>query len=241
MKKIHRQPGPSTSGPPISHAAVAPMPPSAAPDPERLVPLGALREGRGDDRQGGRGHDRGAGALDHAGREERRRRPGEPAHERRGREEQDTGHEHATAPEQVGRASSEQQQAAEGERVGAQHPRQVLLRKAEIGSDRGQRHDRDRAVEKHHEERAAKKRERPPAARIETGGRQARDRCGRFHHQPPKSFRAGSSEPSMMQAPRRRETGRPPTAQFAPRPVPIQDGSAARCGKKVTRGWWQPT
>src|SRR5262249_37930885 len=44
----------------------------------------------------------------------------------------------------------------------------------------------------------------------------------------------GSSEPSMMQAPRCRETGRPPTAQFAPRAAPIQDGSAARCGKKVT-------
>ena len=28
-----------------------------------------------------------------------------------------------------------------------------------------------------------------------------------------------------------------------PRPAPIQDGSAARCGKKVTRRWekWQPT
>src|SRR5215208_7615869 len=37
-----------------------------------------------------------------------------------------------------------------------------------------------------------------------------------------------------MQAPRRRESGRPPTAQFAPRSAPIQDGSAARSGKKVT-------
>src|SRR5712692_8538935 len=50
------------------------------------------------------------------------------------------------------------------------------------------------AVEEHHEERAAKERKRPPAARIETGGRQARDRRGRFHHQPPKSF--GSDRPS---------------------------------------------
>src|SRR5580704_17936454 len=46
-----------------------------------------------------------------------------------------------------------------------------------------------------------------------------------------------------MQAPRRGETGRRLAAQFAPRPASIQDGSAARCGKKVTRGWekWQPT
>jgi len=38
----------------------------------------------------------------------------------------------------------------------------------------------------------------------------------------------------MRHTPRRRETGRPPTAQFAPRAVYIQDGNAARCGKKVT-------
>ena len=34
-----------------------------------------------------------------------------------------------------------------------------------------------------------------------------------------------------METPRRRETGRPPAAQFAPRPAPVQDGTAARCGK----------
>src|SRR5262249_35337143 len=132
-----------------------------APDPERLVPLGALGEGGGDDRQGGRRHDRGAGALGRAGRQQRRRRPGEPAAQRGGREDQDTGHEHAPASEQVGRAPSEQQQAAEGERVGAEHPRQVLPREAEIGSYRGQRHDADRAVQQHHEKRAAQQRERP--------------------------------------------------------------------------------
>src|SRR5580704_10760518 len=46
-----------------------------------------------------------------------------------------------------------------------------------------------------------------------------------------------------MQAPRHGETGRRPAAQFAPRPASIQDGSVARCGKKVTRRWekWQPT
>ena len=36
MKKIHCQPGPSTSGPPISHAAVAPMPPSPPQIPSAL-------------------------------------------------------------------------------------------------------------------------------------------------------------------------------------------------------------
>src|SRR5260370_6951403 len=37
MKKIHRQPGPSTCGPPISHAVVAPIPPSAPQIPSVLV------------------------------------------------------------------------------------------------------------------------------------------------------------------------------------------------------------
>ena len=41
----------------------------------------------------------------------------------------------------------------------------------------------------------------------------------------------------MMQAPRRWESGRPPAAQFAPWSVSIHERSAARCGKKVTRGW----
>ena len=127
MKKIH-----SPAGAVDERAADQPRRGRAdaaerAPDPERLVALGAIGEGRGDDREGGRGHDRGADALDHASRKQRRRRPGEPAHERRGREEQDTGHEHTPAPEQVGRPSSEQEQAAEGERVGAQHPLQALL------------------------------------------------------------------------------------------------------------------
>src|SRR5580693_7057535 len=36
-----------------------------------------------------------------------------------------------------------------------------------------------------------------------------------------------------MQAPRRRETGRPPTAQFALRPTPVQDG---KCGKVREEG-----
>src|SRR5271157_4299640 len=37
-----------------------------------------------------------------------------------------------------------------------------------------------------------------------------------------------------IQALRHRETGRPPTAQFAPRPTPVQGGRAPRGGKKVT-------
>jgi hypothetical protein len=45
-----------------------------------------------------------------------------------------------------------------------------VVREAVVGADRGQRHDHDRGVEDHHEERAAEERERPPAAGIEGAG-----------------------------------------------------------------------
>ena len=67
MKKIHSQPRPSTSGPPISQAVGGADAAEHAPDSERLVALGALREGRGDDRERGRGHDRRPDALECAG------------------------------------------------------------------------------------------------------------------------------------------------------------------------------
>jgi hypothetical protein len=37
MKKIHSQPRPSTRGPPMSHAVVAPKPPSAPQIPSALL------------------------------------------------------------------------------------------------------------------------------------------------------------------------------------------------------------
>ena len=77
---------------------------------------------------------------------------------------------------------------AKRERVGAQHPLQALLGEAEVGFDRGQRHDHDRSVEDDHEEGTAEERERPPAAGIENGrGRQLPDGGGRFPQEPPPS------------------------------------------------------
>ncbi len=52
-------------------------------------------------------------------------------------EEHDAVHEHGPASEQVSRSPSEKQQAAEGERVGAQHPLQTLPGKARPGPGRG--------------------------------------------------------------------------------------------------------
>ncbi len=71
MKKIHRQPGAvdeRAADQPCRGGADATK---CAPDPQRLVPLRALSEGRGDARQGGWSHDRRAGPLNHAGSRQR--------------------------------------------------------------------------------------------------------------------------------------------------------------------------
>jgi hypothetical protein len=169
MKKIHSQPRPSTSGPPISQAVVAPMPPSAPPDPEGLVAFGALLECGGNDRERARGHDRRPDPLEGASPDQRLVRPGEPAQERGEREEDDADHEHAAAPEQVGRPPAEQQQAGEGQGVGTNHPLQPLRREAELLLDRGDRNGHDRRIQDDHEERTTKQRQRPPAAGVGCG------------------------------------------------------------------------
>ena len=88
-----------------------------------------------------------------------------PASSEPTREDGEAGDEHAAAPEQVGRAAAEQQEAAEDERVGADHPLQVLLREPEVGLDRGQRDVHDRDVEDDHELHDAEEGECPPFAR----------------------------------------------------------------------------
>src|SRR5262249_49978874 len=140
-----------------------------APDPERLVPLGSLLEGGGDDRERTRGHDRGPDPLEGTRPNQRLIRPGEPTEKRGEREEDEADHEHSAAPEQIGRPAAEQEQAGKGERVGADHPLQPLGRETEIVLDRGQRDRHDRRIEDDHEEGAAEQRQRPPAAGIGLG------------------------------------------------------------------------
>ncbi len=80
-KKIHSQPRPSVSRPPIS-GPIATAPPTVAPQmPDRVGALAALELLR-DQRQRGREHRRGAGALEAAGDVEHRRVAGEAAGER---------------------------------------------------------------------------------------------------------------------------------------------------------------
>jgi hypothetical protein len=159
-----------------------------SPDSEGLVALGSRLEQGRDDRERSRGHDRGTDPLERPGADQRLVRPGEPAEQRGEREESEADHEHSPPPEQVGGSPSKQKQAGEGEGIGAHHPLQPLRGEGEVLLDRGESDGHDRCVENDHEEGAAEEGERPPAAGIESGrGREARDRRGRFHHQPPKS------------------------------------------------------
>ena len=133
-----------------------------APDAERDVPLTAFREGGHQDRERCR-RDRGcAEALNRAGADQRRLGPGETAQQRPDREQDQADHEDAPAAEQVGRAAAQQQEAAEDERVGGDHPLEVRLRESEIRLDRGECDVHDRDVEHDHELDGGEKRQSEP-------------------------------------------------------------------------------
>jgi hypothetical protein len=150
MRKIDRQPSSSTSVPPASSAAVAPRP-RGAPECDRAVALGSLRERGHEDRQGGRRHDRRADALHDAPEHERRGPPRETAQQARGAEQRGSRHQDPPAAEEVARATAEQQQAAEADQVGTQDPLDAVGGEAEVPLDRGDAEDDDLRVEDHHE------------------------------------------------------------------------------------------
>jgi hypothetical protein len=78
-------------------------------------------------------------------------------------EPNEAAHEDAPPAEDVGEAPAQQEEAAEDERVGADHPLEVLLGEAEVGLDRRERDVHDRDVEHDHELDGAEQRERPPS------------------------------------------------------------------------------
>ena len=137
-----------------------------APHAERDVPLAALGEGHRQDRERRRRDHRRAEALNGARRDQRRLGPRQAGEERGEREHDEPGEKDPPAPEQVGRAAAEEQEAPEHERVGADDPLQVLLREPEVDLDRGQCHVHDCDVQDDHELHDAEKRQRPPFASI---------------------------------------------------------------------------
>ena len=141
-----------------------------APGAECLVALLALGERRRDDRERGRRHDRRAEALHRAGADQHCRRGREAADEGRRGEEREAAHEDHAAPEEVGGTTAEEQEAAIRERVGGDHPLEVLGSEVEIGADRRQRDVHDRDVEHHDEDRGTNEDERLPAARVRCDG-----------------------------------------------------------------------
>ena len=126
------------------------------------VPLLALRERRAEDRECcGRDH-RGAEPLQRARADQRGLAPGEPGEERRSREDDQPGDEHAPTADDVGDPPAEQEEASEEERVGAHDPLEALPREPEVGLDgrKGDVHDRD--VEHDHELHAEEQSECEP-------------------------------------------------------------------------------
>jgi hypothetical protein len=99
----------------------------------------------------------------------------------RGRgEEEHTDDEHLATSEQVAESATEEQQAADGQGVGVDDPRQAGLAEAEIGLDVGQRDVDDGAVEHDHQLGSADDGEGEPEPSTGSVGRCRGDRVLRF-------------------------------------------------------------
>ncbi len=98
-------------------------------------------------------------------------------------------------PSRSASAAAEQQEAAEDERVGADHPLEVLLREAEVDLDRRQGDVHDRDVEDDHELHDAQDRERPPLAIIASAHLNAlsRSRVSAYGSTVGRGFRGGAT------------------------------------------------
>ena len=134
-----------------------------APDSQGLVALGAVAEGGGDDRQCRGREDRRAQALNRAGHDQLALGLGQAPGQRGEREEDQAADEDAAPAEQVSHPPAEQQEAAEGEDVGVDHPLQVALGEVERLADRRQGDVDDRGVEDDHELGHREQRQGDPA------------------------------------------------------------------------------
>jgi len=125
--------------------------------------LTGLGEQRHDERERDGGDDRPAEPLHGARRDQHPRRAGQAARDGRGGEGGDAGEEHPAVPEQVAEPAAQQQEPAEGEQVGVDHPGQARLGEAEVLTDRRQRDVHDRRVEHDHQVAQAEHAEGEPA------------------------------------------------------------------------------
>jgi hypothetical protein len=132
-------------------------------DADRLGPLHRLREQRHHHAQRHRRGHRAADPLDEPGGDQQLLAAGQPAQQRGHREHRQAGHEDPLAAEQIAQPAGQQQQAAEGDQVRVDDPREVGLREAEVALDRVQRHVHDGLVEDDHQHAGAQHRQRQPA------------------------------------------------------------------------------
>jgi hypothetical protein len=115
------------------------------------------------------GDQRGTEPLEAAREDQRRRRVGEAVEERGACEHDHACEEDALAAEQIAGAAAEEQEAAEGQRVGVDDPLQVALGHVQVGLDRRQGDVHDRRVEDDHELRQADEAEDEPGVDVATG------------------------------------------------------------------------
>ena len=113
----------------------------------RARPLRALGKARRQQRQRRRRQRRGSDPLHRSGGDHPARRLRQADQQRRDGEQPDAQHERPPSAEQVAGTRSEQQQAAERQRVGVLRPGQARGREAEVAMDGRQRRHQDRDVE----------------------------------------------------------------------------------------------
>ena len=175
------------------HAGGAAAREDEAEDAHRLRPLRRLDEQGHDQRQRDCRDDRAADPLHGAGGDELALRARKAAGERREREDRDPDQEQPTVSEEVAEAPAEEEEAAEREQVGVDHPRERLLREAEVVADRRERDVHDRPVEDDHQVPEAEDEEcEPTGAGIGDGHR------GILSALPQSVSRLGRREPSEL-------------------------------------------
>lgn len=122
-----------------------------SPQPEGAGAFGPSGEVGRDERERGRRGERRPQPLDGPRPEQPARGRGEPADQRGHAEQRDAGDEDPAAADDVPRPPAEQEQPAEGDGVGVEHPGQALGGEAERVVDLGERDVHDGDVEDQHE------------------------------------------------------------------------------------------
>jgi hypothetical protein len=134
-----------------------------------LAPLQGARELGDDDGDDHRGGERAADALDEPGRDEHGLAVGRPAGDGGEHEEAHAGQEDLLAADQVAEAPGQEEEAAEGDEVGVDHPGQAGLVEAEALLDVREGHIDDGAVERVHEHGQADDDQGDPAPAVAGG------------------------------------------------------------------------